>query len=147
MQQRKCISHQTLVFFIALKQNFYLKKTGFFITGKGEKMNKVISACGIDCFQCEAYLATQNDDRERKVDIAKRWSEQYQGKIQPEDINCDGCMSEGAKFSWCGLCPIRLCVIENGYKSCAECPDFPCDKNEYVYQVNPSAKENIERMR
>jgi len=110
-------------------------------------MNKIISACGVDCFKCEAYLATQDNDQERKVDIANRWSEHYQGEIQPEDINCDGCMSEGAKFSWCGLCPIRLCVIENGYKSCAECSDFPCEKTEYVYQVDPSAKENIERIR
>jgi hypothetical protein len=110
-------------------------------------MKKVISACGVDCFKCETYIATQNDDEARKEDIAKRWSEHYQGEIHPEDINCDGCMSEGAKFSWCGLCPIRLCVIEKGYISCAECSDFFCEKNEYVYQVDPSAKENLERIR
>ena len=54
-----------------------------------------------------------------------------------------------------GVTPSYLCKIERDSldapekkkKSCAECPDFPCDKNEYVYQVNTSAKENIERMR
>jgi len=34
----------------------------------GERKTKMISSCGLDCFKCEGYLATQaNDGNKRTV--------------------------------------------------------------------------------
>lgn len=110
-------------------------------------MDKLISACGLDCLNCECYLATRSGEQQGKEDIAKRWSEIYQNEITTADINCDGCMNEGVHFNWCNHCPIRACVVKRGYKSCAECPDFPCETNASLYIEAPSAKENILKLR
>jgi hypothetical protein len=106
-------------------------------------MTKLTSACGIECHDCECYQATQSGNLELKEDIAIRWSKNYDADLTAADITCDGCMSDGEHFSWCGQCPIRACSVSKGYESCAECDDFPCATNEFLYNVAPSAKENI----
>ncbi|MDP2173512.1 MAG: DUF3795 domain-containing protein [Candidatus Cloacimonadaceae bacterium] len=110
-------------------------------------MNSFLSACGLDCQTCECYTATQEKDMENKKDIAVRWSKNYDANLSPEDINCDGCMSDGTHFGWCAKCPIRACVVNKDYQSCAECKDFPCATNEFLYNAVPSAKETILALR
>jgi len=110
-------------------------------------MPKIISACGLDCLSCEAYLATQAKDQNQKEDIAIRWSASYDANLSAADIYCEGCMSSGPRFSWCGKCPIRACVVARGYQNCAECVDFPCSTNEFLYNAVPAAKETIEALR
>ncbi len=110
-------------------------------------MAKLLSACGLDCPTCECYLATISNDMEQKADIAKRWSVNYHADIKAENINCDGCMSDGNHFSWCDQCPIRACVVAKGYENCSECADFPCTINEFLYNAVPAAKLTIEELR
>ncbi len=110
-------------------------------------MTKFISACGLDCPACECYKAHKSNDPEAKKDIATRWSKTYDAQLSAADIACDGCMSTGAHFSWCNKCPIRACVGEKGFQSCAECSSFPCPTNEFLYNAVPSAKENIISLR
>ena len=55
--------------------------------------------CGKDCSACPAKLA---------------------GK-------CAGCRSKAADVSK-AKCPIRSCTAKKGFKTCAECPGFPCAK-------------------
>jgi hypothetical protein len=62
-------------------------------------MDKLISACGLDCLNCECFLATRSGDQQKKEDIAQRWSEIYQSEITADDINCVGCMNEGIHFN------------------------------------------------
>ena len=39
------------------------------LAAKGVKMNKIISACGLDCLSCECYIATKNQDSAAKATI------------------------------------------------------------------------------
>ncbi len=110
-------------------------------------MKDLTSACGLDCHDCECYKATKSGDMELKADIAIRWSKNYNAALSAADITCNGCMSDGVHFSWCGNCPIRACATGKDYQSCAECADFPCDTNEFLYKAVPAAKENIESHR
>lgn len=36
-------------------------------------MNKMIAACGIDCAQCSACIATINNDNELRAKTAAEW--------------------------------------------------------------------------
>lgn len=110
-------------------------------------MIDLTSACGLDCPGCECFQATQSGDLALKADIAIRWSKNYNAELTAEDINCKGCLSDGPLFSWCGMCPIRSCASGKGYATCAECADFPCSTNEFLYNAVPTAKENIEAHR
>lgn len=110
-------------------------------------MPKMIAACGINCAACEAYLAYQAKDEAQLREVAIKWSKNYDAPLKPEDIKCDGCLSSGVQFSWCHECPIRACAQGKGYQTCAECADFPCPTNEFLYHSAPEAKANIESLR
>lgn len=110
-------------------------------------MTELTSACGLDCPGCECYLATKSGNMETKTDIAVRWSKNYNAELTAEDINCNRCLSDGPRFNWCGLCLIRACAQDKGYRTCAECADFPCKINEFLYQAVPEAKKSIEEHR
>lgn len=110
-------------------------------------MNELSSACGLDCLACECYLATQTGDQARKADIAIRWSKIYAAELTAQDINCQGCLSDGPHFGWCHKCPIRACARGKGFRTCAECSDFPCATNAFLYEAVPTAKQHIEKHR
>ncbi len=52
-------------------------------------MDEMIAFCGSLCYECPAFLATKNDDDEKRVETARVWSKQYNADIKPEDMNCD----------------------------------------------------------
>ncbi|MEF3695061.1 MAG: DUF3795 domain-containing protein [Candidatus Cloacimonadota bacterium] len=110
-------------------------------------MPKMISCCGLNCASCEAYLATISGDENEKIRIAAEWSKRYDSPINAENINCEGCHSDGARFAWCYKCPIRACVVEKDYQSCAECELLPCETNQWLYDAVPEVKENLEELR
>jgi hypothetical protein len=110
-------------------------------------MAKMISACGLDCFTCECREATLSGDAEKKAAIAVRWSKNYDAALTAADINCVGCTAEGVHFGWCLQCPIRTCVVDKGFKTCAECVEFPCEKNQMILDNVPDARANIESLR
>ncbi|MCX6653701.1 MAG: DUF3795 domain-containing protein [Candidatus Bathyarchaeota archaeon] len=64
-------------------------------------VNGVVGFCGIACFDCPVFKATlENDDVKRKR-VAKLFTKQYRQEYKPEDINCDGCVSDsGRVFSF-----------------------------------------------
>ena len=111
-------------------------------------MDKMVAFCGITCTECPAFLATQKDDDNERKKVAELWSEQFNAEIKPEEVNCDGCLSDnGRLFGHCKVCEIRKCGQEEGIKNCAYCDDYACEKlNSFIDDV-PEAKATLEEIR
>ncbi len=108
----------------------------------------MIASCGLDCSKCEGYLATQADSDSMRKEVAQKWSALFQKEIQPEQINCDGCRTEGRKLFYCeNLCQIRQCCITKNVPNCAACAEYLCDKISAFVKMAPEAGANLERLR
>ena len=111
-------------------------------------MSEMISFCGLLCNECGALIATKNGDDEKRAEVAELWSKQYKADIKPQDINCDGCMSEGARlFGHCMVCEIRKCGREKGVVNCAYCDEYACEKLEGFFQMVPDAKKRLDEIK
>lgn len=108
----------------------------------------MLACCGIDCLECEAYLATKYDDNEKRAQVAEQWSKQFKADIKPSDINCEGCLSKnGIIFSHCKVCEIRNCCQVKKIENCAYCDDFGCKKTEMLFSMVPDAKNRLDKLR
>ena len=110
-------------------------------------MSEMIAYCGLHCDECEILKATQAKDYERKKQIAKRWSDQFNIKFKPGDVTCEGCKS-GVLSGWClKICKIRPCAEKRKVKTCAHCGDYPCEKLKEFLSKEPVATKNLEEIR
>jgi len=110
--------------------------------------NEKISFCGIICSQCEAFIATMNDDDELRRKTAEKWSKQFNGEIKAEDINCRGCTSvEEPIFSHCRVCEYRLCGIDKEIENCAHCSEYPCENLAKFHEMVPQCKETLDKIK
>jgi hypothetical protein len=90
-----------------------------------------ISACGLTCTECDAYMATQRDDSKAASAVAAKWSQLFDASVPEDAVWCDGCMTGGERISgYAADCDIRTCVIERGHRTCADCDDYICDRLE-----------------
>ena len=111
-------------------------------------MSEMIAFCGLACHECVTFLATQSDDDEKRREVAESWSKGYDVDLKPEDINCNGCLSEGeVLFSHCRVCEIRKCGMERGIQNCAQCEDYACDKLAELFGMVPHAKDRLDQIR
>jgi len=111
-------------------------------------MEGMIACRGLNCSKCDAYLPTQTDDNAKRQSVAKKWAEQYKADIQPEHINCDGCLADGKKFFFClNICELRKCCQEKNNDNCAVCDEYMCDKLEKFVEMAPQVKEALEQIR
>ncbi len=111
-------------------------------------MDKIIAYCGLTCSSCPAFLATQENNDKKRKEVAKMWSEMFKSDIKPEDINCDGCLSEGERiFNHCKVCEIRKCGRKREVKNCAHCEDYTCEKLGKFFEMAPEAKASLEEIR
>jgi len=114
----------------------------------GIAMNKIIAFCGIVCSECPVYTATQQDNNQDRIKIAKLWSKKYGFEITPKDVDCDGCLIKtGRLFKFCRVCNIRTCCQEQHIENCAHCSDFACNKINSIFSAVPDAKTQLQRIK
>ena len=59
--------------------------------------NELIGCCGIDCDNCDARIATINNDNALREQTASLWSKLNGATITADMIHCTGCRLDGAK--------------------------------------------------
>ncbi|MCK4352320.1 DUF3795 domain-containing protein [candidate division WOR-3 bacterium] len=111
-------------------------------------MQKMIAICGLVCTDCPAFIATQENDDEKRKKVAEMWSKAFNTDLKPENINCDGCLIEKGKlFGHCKVCEIRKCGLEKNVKNCACCDEYSCEKLNNLLKYMPEAKTTLEEIR
>jgi RecJ-like exonuclease len=111
-------------------------------------MERVVAYCGIICSDCPTFKATRMDDDAERRRVAKQWTKQYDKEFKMEDINCDGCLTEGLRvFSYCNVCEIRKCAKERKVENCAYCGDYACEKLSKLFDEFGPAKEVLDEIR
>ena len=111
-------------------------------------MERIVAYCGIICSDCPTLKATKMDDDDERRRVAKLWTKQYGKEFKIEDINCDGCLTEGPRvFSYCNVCEIRKCAKERKVENCAYCEDYACDKLSKLFNEFKPAKEVLDEIR
>lgn len=107
----------------------------------------MIAKCGIDCTQCDAYIATKTNDMEALQRMADETRKQFNIEFTAEQSRCTGCSSDGIKIGYTSQCAVRLCAIEKGVENCAYCDDFGCETISGFLANAPKAKEHLEKIR
>ncbi len=110
-------------------------------------MEKMLGMCGLDCAICPAYIATQKNDDTLRAETAEKWSKMFHADIKTENVNCDGCMSNGRHFMYCEMCNIRMCGSSKDYQTCADCDDYGCKMLMDFHAMAPEAKTTLDALR
>lgn len=104
--------------------------------------------CGLDCLKCECYIATQENDDQKRQDVAEKWTVQFNTEVKPEQVNCNGCKFDGVKFFFTeNMCEIRKCNIEKSNAHCPRCSEYRCEKIEKFIELAPAVGEALEALR
>jgi hypothetical protein len=106
--------------------------------------NNHIAYFGLDCMKCGAYIARQTNNDELRRETAARWNKEYNLGIKPEEINCDGCLTEIIGHS---NCSIRVCARGKGIMNCAYCSGYPCLQLDKYIKTAPGCKETLDAIR
>lgn len=111
-------------------------------------METMIAYCGLHCSKCATYIATMEDDNEKRKQVAQEWSKLFGIDLKPEDMHCDGCKSAGGRlFGHCNVCDIRKCGMGKNIENCAHCTDYACDKLTPILTMMPVAGKSLEKIR
>ncbi len=115
-------------------------------------MDNIIAYCGIDCSKCEAYSATQANDRIALESIAEKWRKQFHAEgITAESVMCDGCTRDGKKSGYCNdMCAIRKCAAGKAVPNCAHCSEYEsCNELQtfFAYPGTAEAKAMLDGIR
>jgi hypothetical protein len=116
-------------------------------------MEENLSYCGLVCQTCAIYLATREQDKEKRqkmrLNIARQIEEHYGGAFKPEDVtDCDGCKTEsGRLFSGSRNCEIRKCAKGKAIDNCAHCSKYACDKLQEFFVKDQEARERLDEVK
>lgn len=95
---------------------------------------QMTSPCGMDCFNCPAYLA--NEAPQLRTAIAEKLG------LSHGDARCEGCRNARGTIAFLGdtePCDVFRCTGEQRLAFCYQCEDFPCD-NLHPYADQASAR-------
>ena len=107
----------------------------------------MIAYCGLNCLKCDAYLATKENSEQKRKETAEKWSRMYRININPEQINCDGCKSDGQRFFHCNMCNIRQCCQTKRVENCAACKEYICEALASFIKLAPEAGSALAQLR
>lgn len=94
-----------------------------------------MSACGVLCSKCPAYLAESKGLAYQKQ-VAEAWHRTYGLNEKPERISCGGCFGPDEKlFHTSRGCKARRCSRGKRLNSCAECAQAPCRNLEKAQSI------------
>ena len=111
-------------------------------------MSELIACCGLVCSNCPTFIATQNDDDVAREKTVALYAQKFGLAFQKEDINCNGCRSEGGRqIGYCQTCEIRRCCLGRDLKQCTVCPEQPCEKLQRFHEFSPEAKASFEALK
>ncbi len=102
-----------------------------------------LAFCGLECNNCDAFIATKENDDSKRKQVAENWSNMFGADIKPEEINCNGCHSD-LLFSHCKVCEIRKCGMEKSLTTCGDCSDYSCDKLNFIHDHDSDAKKRLD---
>jgi len=109
--------------------------------------NTLLAFCGVDCTNCEIFIATQENNFMLKEKIAKKISSSSY-KITTDEINCYGCSgNQNIKFKFCNSCKIRECGIENKLNNCGECVKYPCCLLTKAFEMDQTNKIRLDKIK
>ena len=98
-------------------------------------MNTGMSACGVMCSGCGAYMAASKGTAYQQ-EVADAWRRIYHMNEEAASIDCGGCSGPDERvFHTCVRCTARRCCIDKGFTSCAECPEDSCALLERAQSV------------
>ena len=84
-------------------------------------MARIMSACGVMCSDCPAYLGDVKGVAHQQCTVAA-WKRIYGLNESTESIACGGCLApDDQVFHTSRTCKARLCCRSNGFSTCAEC--------------------------
>jgi len=124
-----------------------------------ESEYNLIGCCGIYCGACFAYRREISRKAKELKDLLER--EKFRRIAKPFDwigsyrdfsrwlswlvrLTCDGCQTGGGN----PFCSIRKCCQKKGYTSCADCPEMPCKKLEWITRrYKKWSLKNLKRIR
>jgi hypothetical protein len=107
-------------------------------------MEKLIAYCGLDCVECDAYKATQNNDQALREKTAAEWTKNFNFNFTPDMINCTSCKGNGVQVGNCSQCKIRKCASGKNIVNCGVCGEFKTCKtiNGFIAQA-PFVLDNL----
>jgi hypothetical protein len=92
------------------------------------KDENLVASCGLYCGACPMYLATQENDEQRRASMQKQFGSGL-SKMPKEDLLCDGCLGGGRLASFCRKCAIReSATAKTKTRRCSECAEFACSR-------------------
>ena len=109
--------------------------------------NDIVGYCGLICTECAAYRATQEDNNNKRKEVAHYWNTQYKFELKYEDINCDGCLQTGKRLmKYCSSCEVRRCGLQRDIINCAYCGEYPCQKLTSMAWFNTESKPTLDQI-
>ncbi len=110
-----------------------------------KELREMTAPCGLDCFNCPAYLANDNEEIRKQVILDASTDAVH---FSDEDVVCKGCRRENGLIPLrnklgLGPCKVYKCISSKDIESCADCSDFPCDNLHPYAEFSSTFEHNV----